>query len=316
MRTLITGASGFVGRHLIVQAASQGDQLFGTVYPQVSPEAFGEDVTPFFMDLREEAQVANLVRTVRPQKVFHLAAVSHVLRSWEERTEAMETNVMGTFFLFEALRKYAPDACVLFVSSADVYGIPPENRAFNEEDPPSPINPYAYTKITGELMCRYYSSVENLNIRIARSFPHTGPGQSPVFVCADWADQIARIEKGQSPPVIQVGNLDVSRDFLDVRDVVCAYTLLCDKGQRGECYNVCSGRALPLKDILARLCALAAVEPEIRVDEKKLRKTDIPALSGTNAKMRSLGWSPSIPFDRTLEDLLDDRRRIQSSQTG
>ena len=314
MRTLVTGASGFVGRHLTELAASEGDELFGTVFPPLQADLSPGKIKSFHVDLRKEAAVAHLIRTVRPQKVFHLAAVSNVRRSWEERTVAMETNIMGTFFLFEALRKFAPEARVLFISSADVYGIPVEARPFREEDPSVPVNPYAYTKISGELMSRYYSSVENLDIRIARSFPHTGPGQCPDFVCSDWADQIARAEKGLTPHRIFVGNLNVSRDYLDVRDVVRAYSILIDEGPSGESFNVCSGRAVPLKDILSRLCSHASLKPEIRVDEKKLRKTDIPALVGTNAKIKALGWSPTIKLDQTLEDLLNDRRRILASE--
>jgi GDP-4-dehydro-6-deoxy-D-mannose reductase len=313
LRTLVTGASGFVGRHLTELAASEGDDLFGTVYPALSWELSSVDMKPYHVDLRKEADVAHLIRTVLPQKVFHLAAVSNVRRSWEERTVAMETNIMGTFFLFEALRKFVPEARVLFVSSADVYGIPAEDRSFLEEDPSFPVNPYAYTKISGELMSRYYSSVENLNIRIARAFPHTGPGQGPDFVCADWADQIARAEAGLSSKVVFVGNLNVSRDYLDVRDVVRGYSLLLSEGRSGETYNICSGRAVHLKDILSRLCSQVSFEPEIRVDEKKLRKTDIPALVGDNAKIKALGWSPAISLDQTLEDLLNDRRRILAS---
>lgn len=308
MSTLITGASGFVGQHLCRYLAPEEEDLFGTAFPVLPREVPSGVIKLFHVDLRKEEAVHDLIKAVRPRKVFHLAAVSNVRRSWEIRSATMETNIMGTFFLFEALRKYAPEARVLFVSSADVYGIPSQKRPFEEDDPTFPINPYAYSKISGELMSLYYVSVENLDIRIARSFPHTGPGQSSDFVCADWADQIARMEFERAPLEIRVGDINVSRDFLDVRDVAQAYSLLISEGRIGEVYNVCSGRAVALKDIMAKLCAQTSVKPEIRVDETKLRKTDIPELVGSNEKIKRLGWRPSISIDTTLEDLLNDRR--------
>jgi GDP-4-dehydro-6-deoxy-D-mannose reductase len=205
---------------------------------------------------------------------------------------------------------YSPQARVLYVSSSDVYGVlTPVKEALTEEDATEPVNPYAYTKISGELLARFYSRIEGLDIICARPFPHTGPGQSADFVCPDWALQIAQIEKGEREPVMTVGNTQVQRDFLDVRDVVEAYIRLIEKGQKGEIYNICSGRALALKDVLDILLSFTSMAIEVRVDPQKLRKTDLPLLVGDNRKIQNAtSWMPRIPMRQTLQDLLEYSR--------
>jgi GDP-4-dehydro-6-deoxy-D-mannose reductase len=242
--------------------------------------------------------------------VFHLAAVSSVRRSWEKREETFDINLTGTKHLFEAIRQYSPKSRVLYVSSSDVYGVlAPVDRALGEEDSTEPVNPYAFTKITGELLARFYSRIEGLDIVCARPFPHTGPGQSADFVCPDWALQIAQIERGDREPVLSVGNTEVQRDFLDVRDVVRAYVFLMEKGQSGEVYNICSGRAIALKDVLDLFLSFTSIAIDVRVDPQKLRKTDIPLLVGDNQKIRkATSWEPQIPMKQTLLDLLEHSR--------
>jgi len=328
MKILITGATGFVGRHLLrvlgeeARAGTEtgGFEVFGTSYPQ-PPRPSDQDIV--FLDLRTESELFKLVRDVRPDWIFHLAAVSNVRSSWQLRRETLETNVIGTQNLLEAVRLTAPGARVLFISSSDVYGIvgSTEKRLI-EEDPIQVINPYAYSKAAGEMMCEFYNKVENLDIVIARQFPHTGPGQTADFVCPDWARQVVQIERGESEPVILVGNLDVKRDFSDVRDVVRAYIMLMRKGRRGKVYNVCSGKALPLREILDFLIGEAETGPshsaerpgmkarrrqtiKVQVHPGKLRKTDVPLLLGSNSKLvAETGWSPRIPIEQTLRDLL------------
>ncbi len=320
---LITGATGFVGRHLVEALDGAEAEIVGTAYPPETAAMAGDAAgrgdraaRVVVLDLRRGGDVDALVRDVRPDAVIHLAAVSNVRASWADRAGAMETNVAGTFHLFEALRHHAPAARVLFVSSSDVYGDAiAADRALVESDPVHVVNPYAYTKAAGEMLAGFYGRVEGLDIVIARSFPHTGPGQGADFVCSDWARQVARIERGGQAPVLAVGNLDLRRDFSDVRDVVRAYRLLVEKGRRGEIYNVCSGRALLLRDVLERLTREAKVPGggpiEVRVDPEKLRKTDVPVLCGDPAKIaRETGWAPRIPFETTLRDLLDSWRSL------
>jgi len=265
----------------------------------------------FHEDIRDEGRMTNIFREVEPDWIFHLAAVSNVGYSWRNRRETLETNILGSFSVFDAVRKASPEARVLFVSSCDVYGVlSPIEHALTEEDVTPVVSPYAFTKISGEMLARFYSEIEGLDIVIARSFPHTGPGQTPSFVFSDWACQIARIEQEGAAPVLSVGNLDVRRDYSDVRDVVRAYRLLLEKGRRGEVYNVCSGKALSLKKALDRLVSFSSKTIRVEIDPSKLRKADIPLLLGDNSKIRrEIGWLPEIPMDQTLQDLLSFWRR-------
>lgn len=318
-KVFITGASGFVGRHLIHLLDSSGFQICGTSFPE-KPETFpfcrGKEVA--HVDLRRRDDVDEAVKKAQPDWVVHLAAVSNVRSSWESRQETMETNLMGTFHLLEAVRSHAPEARTLFVSSSDVYGVlSPTEKPLTEEDPPHVVSPYAFTKVSGETLSRFYAEVEEMDVVVARSFPHTGPGQSPAFVCSDWASQVARIEQGAGEAVIRVGNTKVKRDFTDVRDVVKAYKQLMEKGKKGEIYNVCSGRGVSLEEILENLRSLSLEEIKVEVDPKKLRKADIPYLVGDNSKIKEeIGWGPSVPLSQTLGDLLQYWREELTARGG
>jgi len=309
-KIFITGATGFVGRYLIdLLKEKEPDCLIsGTCFPE-HPESCdvldGLDLS--HVDIRSEDDVSECIKRVQPDWIFHLAAISNVGYSWTNRKETLEANLMGTFYLFEAVRKHSPRSRVLFVSSCDVYGIlSPLNEAINEDHSTLPISPYAFSKISGELLSRFYSNIEDLDIVISRSFPHTGPGQSTDFVFSDWAFQITSIEKGNSKPLIKVGNFNVRRDYTDVRDVVRAYVLLLEKGIKGESYNVCSGKANTLRDNLDLLLSLSSTDICVEVDPQKLRKADIPLVLGEPQKIyQATGWKPEIPLQKTLEDLLD-----------
>lgn len=307
-RVLITGATGFVGEHLI-KALEEDRQsefaVFGTTYPQSPPpSALGF----FFLDLRSEKDVIKLVGEVRPDWVFHLAAVSNVRNSWQMRSETLETNVLGTHNLLEAVRQEAPGARVLFISSAEVYDVAVSpTDVLSEESPIRIGSPYAYSKAAGEMLCGFYEKIENIDIVVARPFPHTGPGQTEDFVCSDWVRQVVQIERCENAPVIKVGNLGILRDFCDVRDVVSAYLLLLRNGRRGEAYNVCSGKAIALHEILDCLIREASgkIPISVEVDPVKLRKNDAPWLIGSNRKIfGEMEWSPRMPIEQTLRDLL------------
>ena len=307
LKVLVTGATGFVGRHLGRLLAGEGLDLYGTCFPD---HPCPEDRQLVHLDLRSAEGAEALVERVKPDWVIHLAAVSNVRKSWENRRETLETNILATGNLLEAVRKFSPAARFLDISSSDVYGLPRSgDHLFREDDPVEALSPYAYTKLAGEILSRFYVKVERLDIVIARPFPHTGPGQTADFVFSDWASQIARIENGLAEPVIRVGNLEVRRDYADVRDVVRAFVLLMRKGRTGETYNVCTGRAVSLRDILASLVSLARKPVKVEVDPAKLRKTDIPFLAGDGSKIkRETSWSPTFPLEETLLSLLETWR--------
>jgi len=314
-RVLVTGATGFVGRHLVRLLRERGDLVAGTCFPD-HPGCDDRDLVR--LDLRSEDGLETVVDQAAPERVFHLAAVSNVRQSWDRRRETIETNLLGTSNLLEAVRKRAPGARVLFLSSSDVYGVlAARETPFTEEDPCIVVNPYSFTKVAGELLVRFYVEVEKLDVVIARAFPHTGPGQAADFVFSDWASQVARVERGEAPSLLEVGNLDIRRDYSDVRDIVRAYALLMDKGRRGEVYNVCSGRAVSLREGLEALLSLSSRPIEVRQDAARLRKTDIPTLAGDGAKLRrETGWAPEIPFARTLADLLEFWRGQEAARGG
>ncbi len=307
-RLLVTGATGFVGLHLLKALDRPGHRIYGTSFPHDpdGPELRCE-CRLCRLDIRSRDAVMDLFADIRPDWVFHLAAVSSVKHSWKKRSETLETNLLGTLNVLEAIRSFAPDARMLFVSSSNVYReVSTPGQGMSETDAVRPVSPYAFSKISGEMLCGLYADVETLDVVISRAFPHTGPGQSPDFVCSDWARQIARIEQGKQPPVMQVGNLEVFRDFCDVRDVVRAYVRLLELGDSNQIYNVASGTAVQLRGILDRLLSLTPLEVDVQIDPNKLRPSDIARLCGDFSKLNlATGWTPAIPLEQTLADLLE-----------
>jgi GDP-4-dehydro-6-deoxy-D-mannose reductase len=315
LRVFISGATGFVGHHLTDFLSSSEYTIYGTSFPHPPPPS---EKNIYFLDIREEEAVFRAIEKTKPHWIFHFAAVSNVRHSWEMRKETLETNLMGTFFFFEAVRKHCPQSRILFISSSDIYGgMTLEEEPLKEEDSFQVLSPYSFSKVSGELLSRFYNQVEELDVVIARSFPHTGPGQNPDFVCSDWARQIARIEENLSQPVIRVGNIEVKRDFSDVRDVVQAYFLLLKKGKRGEVYNVCSEKAVSLKEILDILLSNSSPGIAVEADPRKFRKADISLLVGNSQKIRKdTGWKPEIPLEKTLLDLLEYWRKKTKSENS
>jgi len=335
-RVFITGATGFVGRHLLAfleaeekrKKSGRGLEITGTCWPERPDEcpdfrAAAPGVKLIPLDLRDAGAVEAAVAAARPDRIFHLAAISQVRASWDKRRETIETNLLGTFNVFEAARLHAPSARILFISSSDVYGNQAARRMpLRESSGTGAASPYGFTKLSAEMLAAFYVRSEKMAITIARPFTHTGPGQSPDFVCSDWARQIAVIEAEEAGrrgarPTLKVGNLSIRRDYSDVRDIVRAYALLMEKGKPGEAYNICSGKSPSLRAILRMLLDRSRAEIAVEVDPERIRKIDIPVLAGSHAKItRQTGWQPRYKLETTLGDLLEYwRGRIRGGTT-
>lgn len=256
------------------------------------------------LDIRREDDVRSAVREIRPTEIYHLAGISAVDRSWTNPRLTFEVNVVGTFNLMGAAMELVPAPRILNISTAQVYAR--SDGPLKEESPINPDNPYAASKAMAELVRISFLKASTRGIITARSFNHTGPGQLPTFVLPSIAKQLAEMEIGLRPPKLQVGNIDVKRDFTDVRDVVRAYAALLDKGRSGEVYNVCSGIGTRLSDIITQFQTVCETGVTIETDPARVRRDEIPQVVGDSAKIRrETGWSPQIPIDTTIRDLMD-----------
>ena len=320
MRVLVTGIEGFVGCFLAEHLLTQGNiEVHGTVLgDECRIRHLSDRITLYRGDLREAAWTEKVVREVRPELTFHLAAWSDVGTSWQKPWAVYECNIHCQLNLLEALRSEAANCRTLVVSSSEIYGAAgPEELPIREDAPLRPTNPYGVSKVAQDLMALQYWTSRRLPTIRARSFPHIGPGQSEFFVISAFAKQIAEIEQGLHEPVIRVGNLDVQRDFTDVRDVVRAYWLLATQGTPGECYNVGSGRSRSIRGLLESLLELSTITIDVQVDASRIRPNDLPVSCCNNAKLReTIGWQPEIDLQRTLADILDYWRRAGKGQAG
>lgn len=269
------------------------------------------------VDLTNEAAVRKLLDQAEPEGIVHLAAQASVARSFEAPIETILTNTLPILHILDRLRS-RPESCrLVVVGSADEYGpvASADELPLRENGPVRPNNPYALAKSIQNQYCGGFASLYGLDVVMTRSFNHTGAGQRDTFVLPSFARQIAEIKLGRRDPVIHVGNLDVKRDFLDVRDVCDAYLALLENGARGETYNVCSGNSYRLRDLLDRLRDLAGVEVRIEVDPDRLRPADTPELRGDPAKIAAhTGWKPRIAIDDTLRSLLEYWERVLQSE--
>ncbi|HLA75970.1 MAG TPA: GDP-mannose 4,6-dehydratase [Vicinamibacteria bacterium] len=308
MRVLVTGIAGFVGGHLADFLRTQRPevQVFGLLRPHGSPLELPARVFPVEADLEDSAAVEAAFDVVHPDRIIHLAAQSSVHRSWEDPAGTLRTNVLGLLNMLEAVRRRALAPRILVIGSAEEYGlVEPKEIPLAETAPLRPNSPYAVSKVSQSYLALQYALSHQMAIIRTRTFHHTGPGRGEIFAESSFARQIAEIELGRRPPLIEVGNLEAIRDFSDVRDVVRAYWALLDRGEPGEVYNVCSGRSLRIRDLLDRLIALAEVDVEIRVDGSRLRPADIPALVGDPRKLQqATGYAQKIELAETLADLL------------
>jgi GDP-4-dehydro-6-deoxy-D-mannose reductase len=314
-RVLVTGLTGFVGSHLADYLLERGDvEIHGTLRWRSRLDNISHlkgRVNLVECDLRDAGAVRRLMERLRPDRVFHLAAQSYVPTSWSAPGETLTGNVMAQLNLFEAARDLGLATRFQIAGSSEEYGlVHPDEVPIREENPLRPLSPYAVSKVTQDLLAYQYARSYGLHTVRTRGFNHTGPRRGEVFVTSNFARQVAEIEKGLREPVVWVGNLEAVRDFTDVRDMVRAYWLALEHGQPGEVYNICSGRAYTIRQILEILLDLAHVKVEVREDPARMRPSDVMVLIGDASRFRTLtGWHPTIPFETTLNDLLDHWRQ-------
>jgi GDP-4-dehydro-6-deoxy-D-mannose reductase len=305
-RVLITGNGGFVGRVLVEKMAVRGYEVWGA--DRAPMESGFKGARQLSVDLTNQSGVVKVLDQAQPEAIVHLAAQASVRRSFDEPIETILNNTLPVLYMLDHLRAHKTACRLLVVGSADEYGPvdSPDELPLREDSPVRPTNPYALAKSIQNQYGTGYALLYGTDVVATRSFNHTGAGQRDAFVLPSFAKQITEIKLGRRDPVIHAGNLDVRRDFVDVRDVCEAYIALLEKGKKGETYNVCSGRSYRLRDLLDRLCELAGVDVRIEVDADRLRPVDTPELRGDNAKIRAhTGWSPQTPIEETLGSLLD-----------
>ena len=345
MRVLITGVTGMAGSHLAEYLLTRPElEVFGTyrwrsrmdnledviaagklnriaaggnvrsaeeLANRIEGEARPNRLNLILADLADPSSMRRLIAGLRPDRIFHLAAQSFVPASWDAPAETMHLNVVGQINLFEAIRDAGLDPLVHVAGSSEEYGLVlPDEVPMKESNPFRPLSPYAVSKVAQELLAWQYYRSYGLRAVVTRGFNHTGPRRGENFVTSTFALQIAQIEKGLRPPVIDVGDLESKRDWTDVRDTVRGYWLALEKGVPGEVYNVGSGICRSCREMLDVLLTHTDRQIEVRVDPSRLRPSDVPLLWADPSKFqRQTGWRPEIPFETTMRDLLDYWRR-------
>ena len=295
MRILITGADGFVGRHAAAAFRKAGHAVI---------EAQGPTAASQRLDITSPTSTADAVRAANPDAVLHLAGASSVALSHEQPLQAFQVNTLGTVNLLEAVRRHAPRARFLHVSSGEVYGALTPSVQANEETPRLPTSPYGASKMAAEDAVDQFRRGYGVQSLVVRPFNHLGAGQASHFVVPSFAAQLVAIARGASEPTLHVGNLEPVRDFLHVEDVVSAYALLLERGSPGVTYNICSGVPRRIRDVLDELIRLSGVKVAVEVDPARLRPAEIPWLVGDATRLKALGWAPTRTLAHALEDVL------------
>ncbi|HOX96081.1 MAG TPA: GDP-mannose 4,6-dehydratase [Candidatus Woesebacteria bacterium] len=304
-KVLITGSEGFVGGHLWKELESNGYEVYGTTF-QAPETELPKNVS--VCDIENLEQISSLISKINPDAIFHLAGWSNPGSSFTNPQKTFAVNSIGTINLLESVRKiedYHP-RIVAIGSSAEFGAVPSEMLPITENTPLNPNSPYGVSKVSAWYICKQFVVSYKMDIVYATPFNHTGPGQLPGFLAPDIASQVAKIEKGNSEPVILTGDLSTKRDMLDVRDVVRAYRLILEKGITGERYLISSGKSGLVSRIVDILLSKSSAKITRKIDPAKMRPSDIPDQYGDSSKLNKLtGWKPEIPLEKTLQDLLD-----------
>ena len=341
MRVLITGVTGMAGSHLAEYALTLPDvEVYGTyrwrsrmdnlsdliaagkvnrvagggnvrsaseLSERIASEALAGHLNLVLGDISDPSSMRRLIAGLRPDRIFHLAAQSFVPTSWDAPAQTLELNILGQVHLFEAIRDAEIDPLVQGAGSSEEYGLVfPDEVPMKETNPLRPLSPYAVSKVAQEHLAWQYHQSFGLRAVVTRGFNHEGPRRGEMFSTSTFAKQIAQIEKGLQPPIIDVGDLESKRDWTDVRDTVRGYWLALERGKPGEVYNIGSGVCRSCDEMLHTLLRHTSHHIDIRVDPSRLRPSDVKILWADATKFRDqTGWYPEIPFEKTMSDLLD-----------
>ena len=305
---LVTGAAGFVGSHLLELLEQDAVEIVAWLRPGTEPLVRGERVRWVDVEMHDRASVAAAIAGTNPSAVYHLAGVPHLGDSWSHTRDTFAGNALASHHLFECLRLAGLKPRVLVASSAMVYT--PVDRALTEADRICPNSPYGTSKLAQEMVARRAWEDDGIGGLIARAFNHTGPRQAPSFVAPSIAKQVALIEAGRMEPVLAMGNLEPQRDLMDVRDTVRAYRAMMQSARPGVPYNVCSGRAVKIRTLVETFLSRARVPIRIEQDPARFRPNDTPLVLGDHSRLTTdTGWTPQIPLEKTVDDLLNHWRR-------
>jgi len=323
LRILVTGIAGFGGRHLLRwNADSGGHEIHGADRPAIDSVEDSAGLLAGLasyraLDIADPKPVAAWIRELEPDAMIHMAAQSSGAESIERPVETYRVNALGALHLLEAVRTLGSSATVLLIGTSDIYDASAPSRRLREDAPIRPSNAYAVSKAAQDALGELYAASYGVRVVRTRTFAHTGPGQRPRFALAGFADQLARIDAGNLPPEIRVGNLEVVREYGDVRDVVRAYGLLLEKAPPGEVYNVCTGRGHSLRELLDRLIAISGATVTVTTDPARLRSRDATYLVGDPSKLtQHTGWTPAYTTEQTLADLYRDARDRVRRESG
>ena len=311
LRILITGITGFVGSHLAEYLLNKdpGDEIYGIYRWRSRMENLHlvhNKINMVECDLHDSGSVRQMMDKVRPDWIFHLAAQSYVLSSWHAPADTISNNILGQLNLLEAMRELKLDCRMQIAGSSEEYGlVKPDEVPIKETNPLRPMSPYAVSKVGQDMLAYQYYMSYGFHVIRTRAFNHSGPRRGDVFVESNFAKQIVDIEKGKQEPILRVGNLEARRDFTDARDIVRAYYMALEKGIPGDVYNIASNNDYSIQEILDILLSKTKMKIKVEVDPARLRPSDVPILRGDYSKFHKLtGWKPEIPFEQTLEDLM------------
>jgi len=305
---LVTGAAGFAGSYVVQALAGRGE-VVGWTHRADPPDEIVPLAAWQRVDLLNPAAVRVAIARVKPSAVIHCAGAPNVAHSWRDTVTPLSVNVLATHHLFDALRRASVACRVIVPGSATVYAA--SDAPLTEHSPVGPSNPYAVSKFAQERLALRAEREDGVEVIVTRSFNHTGPRQTAAFAAPNMARQIALIEAGLAEPLIKVGNLEAQRDFTDVRDMSRAYVGLVDNGTSSTVYNVSSGVGRVMRSVLDALVARARVAVRVETDAMLMRPSDTPVLVGDSTRLRrATGWRPEIPFEQTLDDLLNYWRSV------